>query len=359
MVGVSRGTRLACCLLATGIGGWLLPAVAQAAPTFTHRTRDLRNAEQGQTLNVTPANWTDIIDPAITVTDVWEDCVAGTCNAITGATGAHYADLDGRWRHDRGHRDGDDRRRRKRYGPFFRHRTVLPPRSDELALRRRSPEPPSRARRSQPAQARGPTPRPRTPTSGRAAAAPSVPRCRTQQRHLRGDRDRRRQDDRSPGDRHQRRRQRSGDIRATATVIAPGAGHLGGYQPSPGPPSRDRRSTASTGTWTNTPVSYTYQWESCSGTTCTAISGATASTYAVAATDVGKTLEVLVTATNTGGSSTPAASVPTAVVVPPAPDRRSSLRRLWASTNRASVLTELHGGWTNSPTAYGYQWRPL
>jgi Bacterial Ig-like domain (group 3) len=113
--------------------------------------------------------------------------------------------------------------------------------------------------------------------------------------------------------------------------------------------------TASTGTWTNTPTSYAYQWESCSGTTCTAITGATSSTYVVAAADVGKTIEVEVTATNTGGTSAPAASAPTAVVVPPAPTETFA-PSISGTYVEGDVLTEAHGGWTNSPTSYSYQW---
>jgi hypothetical protein len=72
--------------------------------------------------------------------------------------------------------------------------------------------------------------------------------------------------------------------------------------------------TASDGTWTASPSSYGYQWQSCDsvGGTCVAISGATASTRLVATSDQGHTLRVTVKATNTGGS-TSAVSPPTAV----------------------------------------------
>lgn len=70
------------------------------------------------------------------------------------------------------------------------------------------------------------------------------------------------------------------------------------------------------GSWTNSPASYTYQWEDCddAGQSCTPISGATGQTYTLAATDVGHTIVVVETASNAGGSGTPAASAPTAVV---------------------------------------------
>ncbi len=63
--------------------------------------------------------------------------------------------------------------------------------------------------------------------------------------------------------------------------------------------------TASTGTWSNTPTGYTYQWlrASTSGGTYSNIAGATTSNYRLTSSDVGQFLRVAVTATNTGGST--------------------------------------------------------
>ena len=76
------------------------------------------------------------------------------------------------------------------------------------------------------------------------------------------------------------------------------------------------------GTWTNTPTGYTRTWMKCdaAGANCVAITGATASTYTVAATDVGATLRFSVTATTASGTSTiPAVSAQTAVVAAASP----------------------------------------
>ncbi|MGO9788742.1 MAG: hypothetical protein ACLP8S_04185 [Solirubrobacteraceae bacterium] len=61
--------------------------------------------------------------------------------------------------------------------------------------------------------------------------------------------------------------------------------------------------TSSTGAWSGTaPISYSYQWQLCTGS-CSDIGGATSSSYLVIAADVGAKLEVVVTATNTAGSA--------------------------------------------------------
>ena len=62
--------------------------------------------------------------------------------------------------------------------------------------------------------------------------------------------------------------------------------------------------TAEHGTWVgDEPITYSYAWQKCdsAGNACSAISGATRSTYTVQKSQVGKTLRVKVTATNSRG----------------------------------------------------------
>jgi hypothetical protein len=117
--------------------------------------------------------------------------------------------------------------------------------------------------------------------------------------------------------------------------------------------------TANTGSWSGTPpISYAYQWRSCNpaGAGCADIAGATASTYALAPTDVGTTVRVAVTASNAGGSST-AVSNATAVVgaVPPT---NNSAPTVSGTPRDGETLTAGSGSWSGTPPlAYAYQWR--
>jgi hypothetical protein len=70
------------------------------------------------------------------------------------------------------------------------------------------------------------------------------------------------------------------------------------------------------GTWTDSPASYTYVWQRCdaAGSRCTAIPGATMTSYQLTAADTGATIRVEETAANNYGTGTPSQSLATAVV---------------------------------------------
>ncbi len=85
------------------------------------------------------------------------------------------------------------------------------------------------------------------------------------------------------------------------------------------PPEVNDSLVASTGTWTNNPTSYSYQWQLCaSAGSCTDIQGATSSSYSVASSDEGDSIDVVVTASNAKGSGI-ATSAPTAPVASTSP----------------------------------------
>jgi hypothetical protein len=81
------------------------------------------------------------------------------------------------------------------------------------------------------------------------------------------------------------------------------------YSPtiSGGEPAVGVAYTAASGTWDGTPtITYAYQWFDCdsTGRVCTPIAGATGTTYVLTSADMGRYVDVQVTATNTGGSTT-------------------------------------------------------
>jgi hypothetical protein len=87
-----------------------------------------------------------------------------------------------------------------------------------------------------------------------------------------------------------------------------------------GTPTQGQTLTETHGSWSNSPTGYSYKWQDCdsTGTICTPINGATGPSYTLLSTDVGSTIEVQETATNTGGPGTPASSTPTTLVTAPA-----------------------------------------
>ena len=89
--------------------------------------------------------------------------------------------------------------------------------------------------------------------------------------------------------------------------------------------------TASEGTWTGNPTSFSFQWQRCNidAITCLDVTGATGRTYGVRLADLGFRLRVQVVARKDGRSGT-ATSTPTAVVEPTTPvtNARPTLRIL-------------------------------
>jgi RHS repeat-associated protein len=72
-------------------------------------------------------------------------------------------------------------------------------------------------------------------------------------------------------------------------------------------PRTDEVVSVTSGTWSNSPLAYSYQWEDCrywEPSVCTPITGATDQTYATKAGDKNSDLKVDVTATNSDGSTT-------------------------------------------------------
>ena len=348
---VSRRTaRLASCLLATGLGCWLLPAVAQAQPTYTMAPTisPAGTPQQGQTLTVTQADWTDAAGASITVTDQWEDCTGGTCTA-NGGTGTTYVVSST----DVGSTievletastttDGSATATSNATGTVI----ALPPASGVATIS-------GTAQQGQTltASTSGWT---NSPTSYAYAWESCSPTCA------------------AVGTNSPTYAVAATDVGHTIEVVVTATNSGGSAtatsastatviavvpanQALPvitGIAQQGQTLTASTGTWTNTPTSYAYTWESCSPT-CAAV-GTNSPTYAVAATDVGHTIEVVVTATNSGGSAT-ATSASTAAVIAEVPANQA-LPVITGIAQQGQTLTASTGTWTNTPTSYTYTW---
>jgi hypothetical protein len=99
-----------------------------------------------------------------------------------------------------------------------------------------------------------------------------------------------------------------------------------------GTPQQGNEMTVQQGSWTNEPTGYTETWMRCdgSGADCTAIPGASGTSYTPLAADVGHELRVSEVAENAGGAGSPAESLASAVVTAAPPT---------AETEAASEIT--------------------
>jgi hypothetical protein len=112
-----------------------------------------------------------------------------------------------------------------------------------------------------------------------------------------------------------------------------------------------------TGTWSNSPTSYAYQWMRCdaNGGNCAAIAAATNASYLLASADVGSTIRSQVTATNSSGS-TSAQSAQTTVVTA-APPVNTSPPSVSGTAKPGQTLSSTTGSWSGTtPMGYAYQW---
>jgi acid phosphatase type 7 len=121
----------------------------------------------------------------------------------------------------------------------------------------------------------------------------------------------------------------------------------------------------SKGTWTGvpTPTQWAYQWQACTsatdGSSCAGIVGATASSYALTAAEIGSYIRLAVKATNvcsSGCGSTWAYSAESTEPVVGSAPVNTALPAISGTAQEGQTLTATAGSWTNYPTAYGYQW---
>jgi hypothetical protein len=124
--------------------------------------------------------------------------------------------------------------------------------------------------------------------------------------------------------------------------------------------------SATSGSWGGSlPISYEYTWERCdmSGSRCAAIKGADTSTHKLTAADVGATVRVKVTASNSGGSSSVSSgqtgtgqtgTVQKAGSAPAATGQPSPS----GTAQVGQQLTASNGTWSGTtPITFTYQWQ--
>jgi Tfp pilus assembly major pilin PilA len=125
-----------------------------------------------------------------------------------------------------------------------------------------------------------------------------------------------------------------------------------------GTPKSGSTLTASNGTWSNSPTSYTYQWRRCAtdGTACGDIVGATHQTYTLAAADVHHTIRVRVTAANADGKAS-ATSGATEVIGTANGPSNTVKPSVSGTAAVGDELTVSNGSWSPAATSYTYQWQ--
>ncbi len=115
--------------------------------------------------------------------------------------------------------------------------------------------------------------------------------------------------------------------------------------------------SVTTGSWTLSPTSYTYQWQRStnSGSTWSNIAGATTASYPLLAADVNAYERVQVTATNAFGATT-ATTAQVGPVASGAP-AATTVPAISGTARLGQVLSATTGAWTLSPTSFTYQWQ--
>ena len=109
--------------------------------------------------------------------------------------------------------------------------------------------------------------------------------------------------------------------------------------------------TTTNGTWTNSPISYTYQWKR--GATNI---GTNTTTYTLVTADSGAAITCVVTATNASGSTPATSNTITAQTYSSPVNTVAPV--ISGSTTLGSVLSSTTGTWNGNPSpTYAYQWK--
>ncbi|MGH3260400.1 MAG: hypothetical protein ACRDNS_00235 [Trebonia sp.] len=111
--------------------------------------------------------------------------------------------------------------------------------------------------------------------------------------------------------------------------------------------------TGSAGQWSPSGLSFGYQWQDCSGSTCSSISGATSSGYTIQASDEGDTIELVVTGTDGVTEQTVTSAVTATAVAAPSNDGGGSSNGSGIGTTTTTTPTPPSGGNGGSDASSG------
>jgi hypothetical protein len=114
--------------------------------------------------------------------------------------------------------------------------------------------------------------------------------------------------------------------------------------------------TAAAGSWSPVATSYKYQWQRSTngGSTWSTITGATGPAYLTAAADANADERVVVTATNSYGSTTATSALAGPVSAVP---NNTAAPTVTGSLVEGQTLTATSGSWNPAATSYAYQWQ--
>jgi Bacterial Ig-like domain (group 3) len=153
----------------------------------------------------------------------------------------------------------------------------------------------------------------------------------------------------------------AGTVQATSDTVGPvlpaaPSESAGGAPAVTGTAQQGGTLSVTNGAWSNNPTGFSYVWDDCNSSgTCSAINGATSTSYVLQASDVGNTIVAVVTASNAGGQ-TPATSNSVGPVLPAAP-ALASAPVLSGTAQQGDTLSVTSGSWNNNPTGYSYTWQ--
>jgi len=121
-----------------------------------------------------------------------------------------------------------------------------------------------------------------------------------------------------------------------------------------------QRLTGEAGSWSGTgTLTYAYQWHRCdaTGAKCTSITGASGLSYKLVAKDVGQTLGLTVTATDSGGTTSGYANLIGPIAAASSPLVSTIQPVITGTTNQGQSLQVSDGFWSSKPTLVSYAWQ--